>query len=142
MQELAEILSTLKRARVILGRSYIPFLQFDGNGGHCALGAISEVKYGRDTRMSEFEDEALALSETAKALHPEFIGTYIRYSGSIFSFNIAPIVFINNYLGKEATLRVFDVTIAELELRLTAASEPVASEARETLDLSRELAHA
>ncbi len=127
MTNLRETLDILKRARAILDVSYIRFQQTDYKGGHCSLGAIS-VARGVDA-TGGWEAEAVALSETARALHPELRGKISQRVPDYWLdiFDDCPIVFVNNHLGKEETLRVWDVTIAELELRL--AAEELAADA-------------
>ncbi len=129
MTNLRGTLDTLKRARAILAVSYIRFRQSNYQGGHCSLGAIAAAN-GWELAPASIP-EALLLSETASALHPEFRNTVTdRNDGYMDIFNDCPIVFVNNHLGKEETLRVWDVTIAELELRLAAVEgAPVAKEA-------------
>ncbi len=39
-------------------------------------------------------------------------------------FNDNPAVFVNNHLGKQAILQVFDATILEAEIRLASAPMP------------------
>ncbi len=128
IDEVREALSIIKSARGILDKTYVQWYQDNGKGGHCAVGSVANA---RGLNMTGSKDPAVQiLSETAKALYPELRGkTASRLSftftlcGGLCStdyFDECPILYVNNHLGKEETLRIFDLTIAELELRVAA----------------------
>ncbi len=120
------ILTTLRNARALLDKTYIKWITWDYSGGHCALGAL--------TRSGGATNEVYALNNAAVALYPQFLGAkgkrpapYNRFS-KVDKFNDHPIVYLNNHVGKEATLAVFDAAILDLELKLAPVVEPVVEE--------------
>ncbi len=127
IDEVRETLSIIKSARGILDKTYVQWFQDDGKGGHCALGSVANAKR---LALVGCDDPAVEiLSETADALHPELQGKSASRPVSDLCrhlpcgrdrFDDCPILYVNNHLGKEETLRVFDLTIAELELRVAA----------------------
>lgn len=123
MENLREVLGNLKKGLDILRGNYTQWYQNSANGRHCSLGAIAVAKGNLYSSTSALE--VLALSETAKALYPELKNCYAsRLGGGYDLFDTCPILYINNHLGKEESLRMWELTIAELELRL-AAQDPV-----------------
>ncbi len=126
MENIREVLSNLKKARTLLEATYCQWLQNTVDGKHCSLGAIGNIKrYSsyRDQLLFSYirhvDPEALALSETAISIHPELVGCIaVRLDTTREAFDYSPIVYVNNHLGKEETLRIWDLTIAELELRV------------------------
>lgn len=115
-----EILEGIKKARAILADHYVPWITDDGKGGHCAAGALS-VAFDKEIYGKVPYPAQTVITETARALHPELAGMVARRpSDSSFvghdSFDEWPFVYVNNHLGKEAILRVFDVAILEAEL--------------------------
>lgn len=119
MENLREVVSNLKKGLDILRGSYTQWFQNTLDGKHCSLGAIG---WAKDQGYSSSADqEVRILSETALALHPELQGLEAcRITGGYDIFNECPILYVNNHLGKEETLRMWELTIAELELRLAA----------------------
>lgn len=113
-----EQITALKGARDILDKSYIKHRVNDGQGGVCAQGAlIKQLNANPAVLNPEFCLLHEILVRNAKALHPELTGR-IYYNNSHFgtSFDVSPVVFINDYLGKEEILKVFDSAILELEI--------------------------
>ncbi len=124
MTNLHETLDILKRARAILEANYIRWAVSNGAGGYCAIGALGVAGHSNPWHFDRSEPEYVAICEAATALHPELAGAVRdRPDGASDRFDDCPIIFVNNHLGKESTLRVWDVTIAELELRLAAAEQ-------------------
>ncbi len=121
-----EQLSVLKRAREILEETYCAWWTTHPDGvHHCAMGAVE-----RASETSYWEappDIWPALDLTSWALHPELrgrLGIRLENGTHCDNFEHAPTVFVNNQLGKEAILQVFDTAILEAEIRLASAPMP------------------
>lgn len=116
-------LEILRESRDLLDKSYVKWISDDGHGGHCALGAIGAVldRAHYQTHLTFFN----LLDTTATILHPELLGeTRERLDGcGIDDFNVSPTVFLNNHVGKEAALAVFDAAILDEELKEATAVE-------------------
>jgi hypothetical protein len=125
-----DVLGVLQHARAILATNYCKWTNDDGHGNHCASGAIrvasSHVFYCLDI---------LAITnDSAIRLHPELKGAGSRrlnlVNGELLDigltdwFDDCPTVYVNNQLGQQAILEVFDDAIANLEVaRLCAQVE-------------------
>lgn len=109
-------LDALKLAREILDRTYIKWTTNDGKGGHCALGALIEANasYGGtySALMNFLADIALTQKQFSK-----YQGKSGRRKdgGGDDEFNAAPIVYLNNQVGKVAVLKLFDAGIKQLQ---------------------------
>ncbi len=121
MENIREVLSNLKKARTLLEATYCQWFQNTVDDKHCSLGAIGNIKRDPYREAKCKAPEALALSETTISIHPELMGCItVRVDTRYDNFDYCPIVYINNHFGKEETLRVWDLTITELELRVAA----------------------
>ena len=128
-----QLLDVLKRSRDILDANYVKWFMSDGSGGHCARGSVLAAM-GIHIFLEPW-DAAFpcldVLDQHAKALHPELVGHIAEREFGMWldRFDEYPLPYINNQLGKAATLAVFDSAILEVELRLAqqpeAQPEPV-----------------
>lgn len=132
-------LTALQGARAILDKSYCKWTNNDRKGGHCAQGAVMKqlgmgIGYSWANPGVRFLllELMVTLGDSAMALHPELHGSMSppnapgapdTYANRPYFFEVAPVVFINDFLGKEATLAVFDSAILELESELHATGE-------------------
>ncbi len=114
-------LTTLKRAREILAETYCAWWSDHPDGvRHCAGGAV-DAAGGNAYRSLSY------LAQTARAIRPELhgkTGKRLENGNWCDNFDMNPVVFINNQLGKAAILQVFDAAILEAEIRLASAPIP------------------
>lgn len=103
-----DVLTILKEARALIERKHVQQALTDGNGGFCALGAINQATTG-DAISCEFPHADIPLYEASNRLYPEY-GRYGAHGSSV--------LYVNNVLGKQATLEMFDDAILHEELRL------------------------
>ena len=132
---IVEKIERLKEARTVLDRTYVKWYQDNGAGGHCAIGSVGYVAQKRLTTRNNTDPEIIAAREVVELLNVMARILYPQYSGRVEkraiptieygddSFNIGPVVFLNNHVGKEAVLAVFDATILDLEIREEAKKE-------------------
>ncbi len=107
----AEMLDVVFRTRALLEVSYIPYKLTDGAGGRCHWGCLNLIQQGHELAWL-LDDPALAyLDKVAVRLYPE---------SELYSF---PSVFVNNKLGKEAILAVYDAAIAQLQVAVLCEEE-------------------
>lgn len=111
----SECTRMLREARDIIAKGYCAGMRSDGNGNHCALGAV-------DCALGTFVFPSV-LDENAKAA--KMIGllaqfaTYRgldRYNYDAVRDDSHPLIKIaghNNMMGKQATLAMFDSAIAK-----------------------------
>lgn len=138
----AELLSIIRQARALLAERWIPWMTGDGKGGHCHVGCLGvvtgEMPLGGDVfsmriNVSFLDGSAFmvacdAIDKIARELHPELedaVGARpdLAYMCSTERFGQNPGVFVNNQLGKEAILRVYDEAISRLELEVLCEEE-------------------
>ena len=121
-------LGILKAARDIISNHWCADRTHDGNGNHCATGAILVAK-GMDPAtscVSMSSPEIVSVNDAARRLHPELRGLSAihRRNYEKYGFDRYPAIFVNNELGQQAILEVFDDAIATLEVaRLCAQVE-------------------
>lgn len=129
-----KFLTILTEARSVLAESYIKWYLQDSKGGHCAAGSVLH----KADDMPHYLTVMDKLNAVAKQLHPELtgqsaprkdpLGIYNPLAGAVqFSrdyFDSHPVVYVNNHLGKEAVLAVFDAAILDVELKLASAVVP------------------
>jgi hypothetical protein len=125
-------LNMLQAARDLLAATYIQWVSHTPDGRHCAVGVL-DVLGLYNSRCPVFQ----RLEATARSLYPEYEGASawraVREEskgpeeGPLFKdyFLRDPLVYVNNHLGKEATLAVFDSAILELEIQLAQKNEPL-----------------
>lgn len=118
-----DFLEILQSARNLLKDHYIPWYQYK-DGGYCAVGAILHFDRGQFYQIVDLTNSV------ATKLHPELRGCIKprldNSCGVADHFDSNPTVFVNNQLGKEAILEVFDKAIETLEAELVpAVEEPV-----------------
>lgn len=110
------LLGLLTRTRDLLAEHFCKWEADGPNGTHCAMGAIREVGGGVDSQRYIALKDASEVS--ARELHPKLTGAHWpRRDGQRRDdyFDLFPLVFINNHLGKKPTLAVFDHAIARLK---------------------------
>lgn len=128
-----EMLEKLTAARAILAEHWIPWKTSDFNGGHCHLGCVGIAFGGGYQNWIDFPAVVIILDEAAKRLHPELMGEQRRREGCrglMDHFHKTPAVFVNNHLGKEAVLAVYDDVIAALEVAVLYEEETAKHDAR------------
>lgn len=124
-------LTVLEKTREMLSWAYIPWKKWDSLGGYCQLGCYEKtckdlaaekvvIRYvpyvptwAEGSAMKEIEQAAICL-------HPQLVGAFaVRLDGAgQDDFNDAPAVYVNNHLGKEAILRVYDEAIRVVRERI------------------------
>lgn len=119
-----QILETIKSARVWLAKHYVPWTREDANGDGCQLGALHHAmgrptcRYEANLIVDRFEKDHIA--PVARRMHPELTGQKRpRLPGGFYTlddFEYSPAVFVNNQLGKEAILAVYEEAIAQYEV--------------------------
>lgn len=138
-----EKLTKLHEARTCLAAGFCKYYGRDADGNHCGVGALAEVfgmydVYGLRPSYNgtpigtenEFQGLMKVLEETARSLYPELKGAEairpnLTVRGDPFdSFDNCPLVYLNNVLGREAVLEVYDTAIARLA-RTLAPTAPV-----------------
>lgn len=126
-------LDALRKARSLLATGYMQWTigncyETDEPFQGCASGAIiratSDTAYDHLIVSGEVQK---GINRAAEALYPEYTGVEAPRAdrGAHDHFNGQPFVWVNNHLGKEATLAVFDSAILELEIQLDTTT-PVA----------------
>ena len=120
-----DVLEVLNKARAILATNYCKWVTDDGRGHHCASGAISVAASGR-AAAAEMNSIRETIRASAIRLHPELAGACrprLNMRGTDFvdmgfhdRFELDPMIFVNNQLGQQAILEVFDDAIQNLEL--------------------------
>lgn len=125
----AEQLEKLMAVREMLSRVWIPWATSDGRGGHCQLGCLMRL---------DAWDLCGLIDAAALRLHPDLKGaTYVRPGCTHeYEFESAPAIFVNNSLGKEAILAVYDDAIAQLEVAVLCEREQANEAHRRALSLS------
>jgi hypothetical protein len=106
----------LQEVRDLLAVAWIPWKMFDFNGGHCQYGCALAVLEKTDI-LFDFAGAMDYVDRTAQLLHPELRGAVAKRDDSRFAkdkFNSTPAVYVNNHLGKDAILAVYDAAIASL----------------------------
>lgn len=137
----AEILTIIRKARELLAERWIPWRLGDASGGHCQAGCIwvalgiMECEFGGPAiyiSAKSYENYRAVqdfIDATARDLHPELVGCIRPRCGQFWrvhlddSFDRYPAVFVNNQLGKEAILAVYDEAISRLELAVLCEEE-------------------
>ncbi len=111
-----EEIEHLQAARNLLDQSYCKWTWDDGKGGHCAVGCLIMTDNERLAGMGWSFLKNL-LDEEAEILHPELKDAVRERPGGMYDcFNTSPTVYVNNQLGKETTLQLFDAVILALEI--------------------------
>jgi hypothetical protein len=128
-----KLIENLKEARALLEKCWIPWSLRDGKGGHCHLGVcqrITDVLSIQGRR--EYVEMVETIDDASVRLHPELKGQVSPrpYYGND-AFNCTPAVYINNQLGKEAILDVYDDEIARLEVARLCEQEESILESKE-----------
>jgi hypothetical protein len=121
----SEALSVIRKARKILDRSYVKWTVDNDKGGHCQLGAFS-LASGLSSLQALDSTIYAHVDAAAVRLHPELAGSIFKRAdpwGGKDYFDRFPAVFINNHLGKEAILAVYDDVIAQLETAVLCKQE-------------------
>lgn len=113
-------LKILRDARALLAEHYVPWTTDDGRGGHCQLGCLWEA-WSWNPCLKQFTEPNGCVERAARALHPELAGCSMERSDGLGRecfdhFDQFPAVYVNNQLGKEAILRVYDAAILDLEI--------------------------
>ena len=110
-------LEILREARALLEKSYVRWTVDDDHGGHCALGCFN-IASGLYVGTFPSTDAWRIIEDSAKRLHPELVGKWRprNIQSTYDEFDEAPAVFVNNQLGKEAILEVFNDAILHLEM--------------------------
>ncbi len=108
------VLERTKVAREMLANCWVPWTTNDGRGGHCQIGCLIRAFYWRPG----YETASRAVREAALRLHRDLAGARRPRPdcGCPDDFNSDPAVFVNNQLGKEAILAVYDEAILQLEV--------------------------
>jgi hypothetical protein len=105
---MSEVVEELKAARELLDRGFIRHALVTPNeAGHCALGAVYLAHTGVEPHKVGTV-EVLRSCEAARLLNST--------AGLMYS---RPIVYVNDRLGKKATLEVFDKAICLAENGIT-----------------------
>lgn len=120
--------SLLTDARNLLADRWCAFEGKNAEGNYCAQGALAETCgyhmrsascaiTDENTRVQEYLDLSHYLNTVARELYsPSEEGkSGQRPDGMRDSFNSSPLVYINNHLGRDAALRVFDEGIKKLQ---------------------------
>lgn len=128
-----DMLTKLKAARALLAEHWIPWKTSDSKGGHCHLGCVGIAFGGAYQDWIDFPAVRYILDAAAKRLHPELIGEQRRREGChglMDHFHLTPAVFVNNHLGKDAILAVYDDVISALEVAVLYEEETAKHAAR------------
>ncbi len=112
MPDLELDLDAIRAARDLLDQTYVKWIGDDGKGGHCAVGCL--IATNGALHHHPF------LNDLAREMYPEHTGKRMprAFGGYPDVFDQSPLVYVNNQLGKEATLALFDRRIADLEAKL------------------------
>lgn len=132
-------LTKLHEARTCLAAGFCRYYGRDEIGNHCGVGALAEVLGMYDTfglrpsyngtaagTEEEFITLMTILNHTAWDLYPELKGAEavrpnLTTSGLPFDcFDTFPLVYLNNVLGRNAVLEIYDTTISRLARTLPA----------------------
>lgn len=114
-------MAPLKKARWILNNFFCKWTVEDRMGNHCAIGAVSMAVFGHPHAFmrAPASDYLELLDGCAERLHPELKHARGRRSDSDTVpdlFDLNPLVYVNNQLGREAALAVFDEALLMVEL--------------------------
>lgn len=132
-----ECLSTFYAARKLLAERYCKWTIYDVTSDRqCQLGCIHSC-FGT-AFPQHVMDAAKLVNESARRMYPDLDGIEVerRQSGietptGLFdSFDKSPAVFVNNHLGKDAILAVYDDVIAALEVAVLYEEETAKHAAR------------
>ncbi len=125
----SEMLDVVRRARELLARTWVPGIRHTDyiygvvpteHGGHCHLGCLEVVRRIDSGNLDPFEDPiSRLLDEVAVRLRPE------SAIGSRFGL---PAVYVNNVLGRDAIVAVYDAAIEDLELAVLCEEEEAKKE--------------
>jgi hypothetical protein len=137
-------LEILREARALLAEHYVKWARSTSDGGHCALGCLDMASGVEDAWT--YPEQAHMLDAAARRMHPElahpraecphFIGSGLT---SVYDdFENSPIVFINDHLGKDAALAVFDDAILHEEMREMLANVKPEQEPKSLSEFVRE----
>ncbi len=123
-----QTLLMLESARDLLAASYIPWSLDNGRGGHCQAGCLSLVVRKAVPESSSywvsFNSAYLLLEVAARRLHPEAAGASAhRPGGGLDYFDFSPPIYVNNHMGKDSILEVYDVAIADLAVEVLCEEE-------------------
>lgn len=121
IQDIQCSIDFMKEVRDLLATCWIPWKTDDERGGHCQLGAFQKVSKQRGMVFCRQSPEVDFIEATAHRLHPELWGCSAErmdFWGGNDSFNTSPAVYINNHLGKDAILAVYDAAIQDLKNQL------------------------
>lgn len=116
------VIENLRAMRDMLAVCYVPWTTDDQKGGHCAAGVIQKVVNGCYT--PEFHIFFGLLNGAAQRCHPALKGVAVerpaefQFIGKADMFDLSPAIYVNNHLGKDAILAVFDDAIHFEELKL------------------------
>lgn len=125
-----DMLSAIAMARVILDERYIKWCSDNGHGGHCHMGCLNLV-FG--ALVENTESTSFFMDSVAREMHQDLFGAEKpRLYGGLDKFDVWPCVFINNHLGKEAILEVYDEAMLRLELEI------LCEEVARTVDVKQE----
>ncbi len=108
------VLARTKVAREMLANCWVPWSTDDGEGGHCQIGClIRAFNWG-----TGYATASRAVREAAFRLHQDLAGARRPRPDCSCpdDFNSDPAIFVNNQLGKEAILAVYDEAILQLEV--------------------------
>lgn len=114
-----EATDILIAARSVLARGWCPYVLFDSDGNHCALGALQVVHRHRRVEYYEALDRLEAACN--RLYGPDPMGRPNRYGrtwdGRQWWWWF---IEVNNEMGKDAILAAFDVAIGPDRLHETA----------------------
>jgi hypothetical protein len=113
-----EQLHVAKAARKMLETCWVPNVLTDGGDGHCHVGALGKCAYDNAFRGFNAYELLKRLDNTSERMYP----TFIPRSNTHFS------VGVNNELGKDCILAVYDDVIAQLEVALLCEQEETIAE--------------
>ncbi len=131
-----EMLDVITKARGLLDKGYIKWRMCDGKGNYCASGAVamcSGAKHEPRTKTVRFTSghgmwmaAMTYVDGLARQMYPDLKGKVAARQDSVALdyFNVTPMVYLNNQVGKEAVLEVFDEAIRRLTPVVTMAPVP------------------
>ncbi len=136
----SEMLDVVRRARELLARAWVAGTRHTdwsisssevpadyARGQHCHLGCLEVVQKIRPYGLNCDEDQtAVYLNAVARRLHP-LVDTVVTGA-----HRFHPAVYVNNVLGRDAIVAVYDAAIEDLELAVL-CEEEVLKESEEVL---------
>ncbi len=131
--KIEEQIELLQQARDLLRETYVPWTSDDKKGGHCHIGCLIAV-YAKVNNVMPWVLSGVGgldkvVDDVARRMYPDLTGARALRKvkskhGTVHDFfDIWPAVYVNNQLGKEAILGVYDEAIRSLKEDLRISEE-------------------